>query len=102
MSVEGDDVTHPRRIELLLRDVTEVFEKLLPKFTEEPRFVPTAPMEVCDKPRGREGSNFVVPMALDLFEIKNFPVPPHDIAEVAQKLDDLLKRRISLAAQRKG
>jgi hypothetical protein len=40
----GDGIAYPRRVELLLRDVTEVFEKLLPTFTEEPRFVPTAPL----------------------------------------------------------
>ena len=49
-----DDVTHPRRIELLLRDVTEVFEKLLPTFAEEPRFVPAAPREVMRSAEGSE------------------------------------------------
>ena len=44
--MEGDDVTHPRRIKFLLRDVTEVFKKLLPVFAKKPRFVPAAPREV--------------------------------------------------------
>ena len=43
----------------------------------------------------------MVPMVLDLFEIKCFPVPPHGVAEVIQKLDHLLGYRISPAAQRK-
>jgi len=42
----GDGVTHPRRIELFLRNVTEIFEELFPTFAEEPRFVPTAPIGV--------------------------------------------------------
>jgi hypothetical protein len=44
--VNGDDVTHPRRIKLFLRDITEVFEELLPTFAEEPRLVTTTPMVV--------------------------------------------------------
>jgi len=44
--IEGDDVTHPRRIEPFLRNITEVREKFLPTFAEEPRFVPAAPIGV--------------------------------------------------------
>ena len=39
----------------------------------------------------------LVPMVLDLFEIEGFPVPPHDIVEVTQKLDNFPK--VNLAAQ---
>ena len=49
--------------------------------------------------RVRAQGDTLVPMVLDLFEIKGFPVLPHDIAEVAQKLDNLLGWKINLAVQ---
>lgn len=99
---EGSVVTDPRRIKLFLRDVTEIFEKLLPTFTEEPRFVSTAPVELCDKQRDRVQRNSVVPMILDLVKVGSFPIPPHGVSEVAQKLNDLLRRGQSRSAQRRA
>lgn len=49
-----------------------------------------------DQPRVKAQDGSFVPMVLDLLKIKDFPVPPHDIAEVAQKLDNLLRRRVNI------
>jgi len=39
-------ITYPRWIELLLLNVTEIFEQLFPSLTEEPRLVATTPADV--------------------------------------------------------
>jgi hypothetical protein len=50
--VEQPDITNPGGIKLFLRDVTEVFEELLPTFAEEPRFVTAAPIGVMGSAEG--------------------------------------------------
>lgn len=49
-----------------------------------------------------EHGKSVIPIVLNLLEIKSTPVPPHSVAESAQKLDDLLRWGQPRNAKKKG
>jgi hypothetical protein len=67
--------THSGRVKLFLFDVAEIFEELLPSFTEKPGLVPTAPS------------------LLNLLSIHGLETVSHDFSESRQQFDDLLKER---------
>ena len=66
---------YPRRIELLLLDVTKVLEQFLPPLAEQPWFIAAAPP------------------VLNLIDIQSFEVAAHNVSEGTEEFDYFLEMR---------